>query len=287
MNNDYEIVLDELKICYKVNNEEYLKELKSVEVGDSLFVGEYTFYREVNDKFRYYYDVFETGEQVAVLKFCHHTDYADTPCYVYYKITNHILYDKNRLLQLIELPNLIGLVFNNYTAIDLAIDSKINLPSTIKKMMRNKAITTIVNGKKIKDRKSNLRGVRFEYSTSLDRLNHPTITFKQKKAIKKKNDGVIVQVYDKRAEINDSSEKQYILDYYGNPKRLYRLEVRLHYQEIKDYFHKAKLVPDILTILNKDVIEEMFFYHLSSVLRFTKGRKKVCWKDLIMCNGRV
>ena len=58
----------------------------------------------------------------------------------------------------------------------------------------------------------------------------------QKKAITNKCDGITIQAYDKKAEIENKSNKRYILDYYGNPKHLYRLEVRLHYQELKDYF---------------------------------------------------
>lgn len=89
--------------------------------------------------------------------------------------------------------------------------------------MRDKTVTTIINGKAVKDRKKVLQGVSFEYSSTLDRLNHPTITVKQKKAIANKCNGVTVQAYNKKAEIDDHSDKRYILDYYGHPKRLYRL----------------------------------------------------------------
>jgi len=287
MSYDYEIVIDELKICYKAENEDCLNALKSVDAGECVFVGEYTFYRVINETFRYCFDVVEAGEHVAVFKFWHYTDYDDATCYVYFKIANPILYDEKRLRQLIALPEKFDLVFNNFTAIDLAMDSRLNLPSVIKKMMRNKAIHTIINGKKVDDRKAILRGVSFEYSTSLDRLNHPTITFKQKKAIKNKNDGITVQAYDKQAEIAENSDKQYILEHYGNPKRLYRLEVRLHYRELKDYFRKIRLVPEPHIVFNADVLADMYFYHLSSVIRFTKGRRKVEWQELMKCNGRV
>lgn len=281
------IILDELKICFKAENKDCLSILENVEIGDCLIVDDYTFYREVNDKFRYYFDVVEAGKQVAVFKFIHHTDYDDTSCYVYFKIANHVLYDENMLRQLAALPDKFGLVFNNFTSIDLALDSTLNIPSLIKKMMRNKTIYTILNGKKVENRKDNLRGVSFEYSTSLDRLNHPTITFKQKKAIKNKQEGITVQAYDKKAEIDECSDKQYILKRYGNPKRLYRLEVRMHYRELKDYFNKIRLVPDMGVIFNCELLEDMFYYHLSSVIRFTKGRKKLDWKALIKCNARV
>ena len=184
------------------------------------------------------------------------------------------------------LPNLFDLEINNFTSIDIALDCRLNIPSMIKKLMRNRELYTIINGKKVDNRKGILNGVCFEYSTSLDRLNSPSITIKQKKAIKNKNDGIIVQAYDKRNEIEKNSEKHYILDYHGNPKRLFRLEVRLRYQELKDYLNKLGLVPQIEIILNNKLLEDMFFYHLSSVIRFTKGRKKLDWRTLIKCNGR-
>lgn len=284
---DYEIVIDELKICFVAADKDRLNALVNVEAGGKITIDDYTFYRVINDKFRYYFDVVEEGEQVAILKFCHYTDFENTTCYVYFKVANQILYDKKRLVKLLGLSDMFDLVFNNFTAIDLALDSRLNIPSLIKKMMRNKTIYTIVNGKKVDNRKVVLKGVSFEYSTSLDRLNHPTITFKQKKAIKNKMEGITVQAYDKKTEIDNNSGKQYILEYYDKPKRLYRLEVRLHYRELKDYFNKTKLVPDIETIYNHELLEDMFYYHLSSVIRFTKGRKRIDWPSLIRCNGRV
>lgn len=179
------------------------------------------------------------------------------------------------------------MVFNNFTAIDLALDGGLNFPSMIKRMMRDKTVTTIINGKAVKDRKKVLQGVSFEYSSTLDRLNHPTITVKQKKAIANKCNGVTVQAYNKKAEIDGHSDKQYILDHYGNPKRLYRLEIRLHYQELKDYFELCKVAPAPEDVLDAEGLRKMFFYHLSAVIRFTRGRRKIDWETLLKCNGRV
>jgi hypothetical protein len=187
----------------------------------------------------------------------------------------------------LELPTKLNFDFNNYTAIDLAIDSNVNFTSLIKRMIRNKAITTIINGKAVKDRKQVLQGVSFQYSTSLERLKHASVTIKQKKAISNKKNGIVVQAYDKKAEVEQNSDKRYILDFYGQPKRLYRLEVRLHYQELKDYFSKVNGEPIFESITNQELLQDMFFYHLSAVLRFTQGRKKLDWLTLIKCNGRV
>lgn len=280
------IQIDELKICYTAETE-YLNGLMSIEIGSYLEIHGYRFHRIVSDRFRYYYEVWDDDEQVAQLKFGLYTDLSETKHFVYVKVSNHVLYKPEQLKRTLELPDKMGFVFNNYTAIDLAIDSNVNFTSLIKRMIRNKAIITIINGKAVKDRKQVLQGVSFQYSTSLDRLKHASVTIKQKKAISNKKNGIVVQAYDKKAEVEQNSDKRYILDFYGQPKRLYRLEVRLHYQELKDYFSKANIVPEIETMSNQELLHDMFFYHLAAVLRFTQKRKKLDWPTLINSNGKV
>lgn len=281
-----EIVIDELKLCY-IADREQMACLAEVEVGASVELYHYKFYRFLNERFRYFFVVVEDGVEVAQLKFGHYTDMEDAPLYVYLKVLNPVLYDTERLQRLLALPDEFGMVFNNFTAIDLALDGGVNFPSLIKRMMRDKTVTTIINGKAVKDRKQVLQGVSFEYSSTLDRLNHPTITIKQKKAMANKCNGISVQAYDKKAEIDDHSDKQYILDHYGNPKRLYRLEIRLHYQELKDYFALCNVFPMPADLFDADGLRKMYFYHLSAVIRFTKGRRKMDWETLLKCNGRV
>ena len=249
-------------------------------------VGAYKLYRLVNDRFQFFFDITEEGETVGTLKFGLYTDTQDTN-YVYLKAHNHILYNRDRLERLLCLPERLNLAFNNYTALDIALDSTVNIPSLIKRLFRDKDITTILNGKAVTNRKATLPGLFFEYSSSLDKLANPTVTLKQKKAEQNKNAGIVIQAYDKKREIENKSGKYYILDNYGNPKRLFRLEIRMHYQEIKDYFYRMQTMPTADCIFDDTLLENMFFYHLSAVLRFTRGRKKLHWVDLIRCNGRV
>lgn len=284
-NENNEIVIDELKLCY-VADREQMACLAEVEVGGWLEQHRYKFYRFLNERFRFFYSVVEDGAEVAQLKFGHYTDAEDAPLYVYLKVLNPILYDADRLRRLLALPNELGMVFNNFTAVDLALDGGVNFPSLIKRMMRDKTITTIINGKAVKDRKQVLQGVSFEYSSNLDRLNHPTVTVRQKKAIANRCNGISVQAYDKKAEVDNQSDKRYILDYYGNPRRLYRLEIRLHYRELKEYFAMCNEFPSPEDLLDAEGLRKMFFYHLSAVIRFTRGRRKIDWETILKCNGR-
>ena len=81
----------------------------------------------VNDRFRCFFDVAQDGEPVAQLKFGHYTDRYDAITYVYYKVLNPILYDAEKIRKVLELPTKIGMVFNNYTAIDLILFQKVCL----------------------------------------------------------------------------------------------------------------------------------------------------------------
>lgn len=155
----------------------------SIEIGSCFVLYGYRFCRSISDRFRYYFEVWENDEQVAWLKYGLYTDLSTAKHFIYFKINNQVLYNPDQLNNTLELPEKFGFVFNNYTAIDLALDSNVNFTSLIKRMIRNKAVTTIINGKAIKDRKQVLQGVNFQYSTSLDRLKHAAITIKQKKAL--------------------------------------------------------------------------------------------------------
>ena len=119
MKYDDEVLIDELKICYVAGNDE-LSHLEAVEVGEYADMYGCRLYRMVNDRFRCFFDVVQDGEPVAQLKFGHYTDRDDATTYVYYKVLNSILYDAEKLRNVLELPTKMGMVFNNYTAIDLA-----------------------------------------------------------------------------------------------------------------------------------------------------------------------
>lgn len=280
------IVIDELRICF-VADAQQLQFLQAIDVGCYKEYYGYRFYRLINDRYKYYYKIVFDNQEMGIIRFCSYTEDESKKTYVFYKVNNKVLYQKTSLKSMIDLPKRFGWLFNNYTAIDVALDTTVNIPSIIKRLMRNKEITTIINGKALKERTKIIRGLFFEYSSSLNRLCYPSVTFKQKKAEKKKNAGIIVQAYDKKAEITNSSNKQYILDYNGNPKHLYRLEVRLHYEELKDYFNSHKFVPDLGLVFSDAFLEDLFFYHVSTVIRFTKKRKKLEWIELLRCNGRV
>lgn len=107
-----------------------------------------------------------------------------------------------------------------------------------------------------------------------------TVNVKQKNAIKDKNRGVTLTTYDKVAEVQNSSGKDYILNYYGNPSKLYRTEVHLNNQEVKDYLDSRGLSFNYYMI-DEAMLEDMFYHHLNSVIRFEHNKEKILWEHLL------
>lgn len=283
-----EPVLDELRICYAADPL-LLADLSRVEVGDYRTFPPFTLFRIGGDRFEFMFAVCE-GEpgdwkEVGQFKFGRYGAGKSHLCYL--RVSNQVLYDQEQLRAVLSFPDMLSLVFNNFTAIDIAIDHRKNISSIIKRLMRNEDIKTILNGKQVKDRSKVIPGVTIDYSTSLKRLQCPTITIRQAKAIKNKDKGITVQSYDKKAEVETGSGKQYILDYYDQPRYLFRLEVRLRYQELRDYCRLINTVQGIDMVFDPEFLKGLYYYHLSAVIRFTKGRKMLAWPDLIDRNGRV
>ena len=281
-------VIDALRLCY-VAEPSLLQDLSSLNVKSSWKFGDFTLTRITADRFEFFFIIYlnaeESGKEIGSLKFGRYG--AADSLYVYYQVQNGILYDRELLDQALRFPDLLGLYFNNYTAIDIALDHKKNFSAIIKRMMRNEKITTILNGKAIKDRKELIKGVSFDYASSLSRLHCPTITIKQAKATRNKSKGITIQSYDKKAEIETQSGKDYILNQYGNPQHLFRLEVRLSYANLKGYFSRLGQPQTIAALFDTDVLADLFFSSLASVLRFSRGRKPLAWQDILECNGRL
>lgn len=281
-------VIDALRLCY-VAEPSLLQDLSRFNIKSSRKFGDFTLTRVAADRFEFFFIIFldadRTRKELGSLKFGRYG--AADSLYVYYQVQNEILYDRELLDQALLFPDLLGLYFNNFTAIDIALDHKKNFSAIIKRMMRNEKITTILNGKAIKDRKELIKGVSFDYASSLSRLHCPTITIKQAKAARNKSKGITIQSYDKKAEIETQSGKDYILNQYGNPQHLFRLEVRLSYANLKGYFSRLGQSQTIAALFDTAVLEDLFFFSLSSVLRFSRGRKPLAWQDILECNGRL
>lgn len=282
-------IVDELRLCFKAEPI-LLNDLSSVEIGGWLSFGEFSIFRTVSRHFQYSFDVLHGLEpynrmKVATLRFGHFGG-QEQSSYVYYRMENRILYDATMFDIAMSLPDMLGLSFQHITSIDLARDFKFNVVQLIRKIAKDDEVTVIVNRKAI-DKKEDVSGAMLIYSLNFHRVKNPTIAVKQAKAIKDKTKGLTMCAYDKGSEIEKSSGKNYIREFYDYPKTLHRLEVHINNQEVKDYCKNVVKVPQNIGLLyDYDFLSAMYEYHLSALLRFTKGRKRLSWND-ILSNGRV
>lgn len=276
-------VLDELRMCY-IAPASTLEYLSSTCIGEQVYIEGFILYRTHSDRFEYQFIVGfiedEVFIEIGIVKFGRYGD-IEAKGYIFYKVENNALYNDNLFRKALEVPNSLKLVFNNFSAIDIAIDFSINVSALIKRMIRDKDVRTLVNGKLVDDRNKTIRNITFTYSTTLNKLKVPTITIKQAAALKNKMEGITIQSYDKAAEITDSSGKEYILEYYGYPKRLHRLEVRANRKSIQRYCMLEQITPSIELITDENFLWNLYEHHLSSVLRFKKGRRDIKWGDLL------
>ena len=196
------------------------------------------------------------------------------------KVENSVLYDRSLLEIVKRLPDLLGLEFNGITSLDLARDFSYDIASRIRSLMRREDLAVIINGKEVRDRNKTLKGIVRTCGMSLAKDGKKGLTIKQAKAAKNKHRGITLDCYDKAEEIENASGKQYISDFYGNRKRLHRLELRMNCEQIKRAFKATWLKPSLEYLENQKLLDYLFIYALQSVLRFRHGRKVLEWEDL-------
>jgi len=200
---------------------------------------------------------------------------------VWMSLNNETLYtDDFHFLTNIE--QRLGLEFHNVTSLDLCLDTPFSISPLIKAYLHKKDVTTILNGKRIIDRDEDRAEISYTTSGSLNKQDkYKTVNIKQRNAIKDKTKGVTVQTYDKAAEISNASDKQYILEHYGNPNHLYRTEVHLNAEDIKTYVERRGIEYTPLLLIDEATLEDMFFHFLGSVIRFQCGTSDTSWGHIL------
>ena len=274
-----EVVIDELQLCFNRANSLSAYHLEHVKKGESVTIDGYEFLRHSNDRFKYSFSVYDSQKEcVATLKFGRFA--GERGELAYFRVENPILYNPNKLNEVLKIPFHMHMELHNITALDLAYDTPLNTYKLIRKKMRSMAVETIINDKLIHDRTSLIKGVDVCFSVTEERLKNPTITIRQKNAIHNKYKGVTVQAYNKKEEIEHASHKDYILERYGCPRHLHRLEVRLHNEQVKEFLQDRPVDPVVL--LNKpELLKEMFLCNLERVIKFKSNNKLEEWSTLL------
>jgi len=285
------IQIDALTICYEVVHTYYYEQLKALEYGECLEMNEFRLHRTEG---RYFDNVYAlrlwSGTrdiEWGVLKFNlaradeQSNTHANGNRKVWLSLNNETLYSDN-LHFLTYIEQRLGLLFHNLTSLDLALDTPFNVSPLIKAYLHNRDVITILNGKRITERDEDRAEITYISSGSLNKQGkYLTVNIKQRNAIKDKSRGITVLTYDKAAEISNSSDKQYILDYYDNPKKLYRTEVHLNAEDIRNYIERIGIQNTPLFLFDEATLEGMFFHYLGSVIRFQSRKIDVSWEHLL------
>lgn len=138
MSNDRlgKVVIDELRLCFNAEPE-FLEVLSSAAIGERVHFNKFSVIRTIGQHFKHYFTLFdEDKESVAVIYFGRYGD--ENYTHLWIKIDNQILYNQSSLKSLLlDILATFPIEFNNITRLALAVDSKKNYVTTIKRMFRD------------------------------------------------------------------------------------------------------------------------------------------------------
>ena len=289
-------VIDKLKICYTLSDTSRLHELRE-NLLERFEVQEWDFHlRRIEGKhFNNVYEIVyifnkdnnpeDMEEQVfGTLQWGLRSDHDEAfKPYVWLYVDNSQFYLKydystnGRLMFLGYIEQMLGLVFNNITHLDLALDSSTNYSKALIKLIRDKDYYPIINGSKITDRKKLIEDILYIGVGNLERIKEYSLLIQQKK-----ND-LSLNSYNKKREVENKSKKFYIMDRYENPNQLHRLEIRINSDVLKDFFIRNRIEYNPSLFITDDWLWLLFLTFLNRVIRFqtVKGRKVYGVMDLI------
>lgn len=289
-------VIDKLKICYTLSDTSRLHELRE-NLLERFEVQEWDFHlRRIEGKhFNNVYEIVyifnkdnnpeDMEEQVfGTLQWGLRSDHDEAfKPYVWLYVDNSQFYLKydystnGRLMFLGYIEQMLGLVFNNITHLDLALDSSTNYSKALIKLIRDKDYYPIINGSKITDRKRLIEDILYIGVGNLERIKEYSLLIQQKK-----ND-LSLNSYNKKREVENKSKKFYIMDRYKNPNQLHRLEIRINSDVLKDFFIRNRIEYNPSMFITDDWLWLLFLTFLNRIIRFqtVKGRKVYGVMDLI------
>ena len=304
-------ILDEVRLCYV--SDKFLRD-ELTAITEYKQEDEFCLLRTNRQFYKHCFAVcwgeYETcTEPVAHIYFSHignsfESEDEQQEEYIFFRLENRILYQpEDEMRKVLAIPTLYGMFFYHFTRLDLAKDFKKDIVRVINRLMKRTDIGTILNQTWEDNHKKILKTLKEFRDRTLDRAINPELIVMQANATKNKNNGIIVSAYNKLAEIRNKDSgggyKQYILDYYGCPKKsLHRLEVRVNAQSITNYCNDKKhYVPMTEEILfDNSLLTDMYFEFISRVLSFTrvntsrKGkrtlRKPISWQE-VLCNKKI
>ena len=204
--------------------------------------------------------------------------------FVWIKIDNKQLYLNynynipNRLIYLDYIEGMLGLKFHNLTRLDLAFDDTRNLSKRLIRAIRDENLIPIVNGTKVTDRDKLLEDILYIGVGSCRRIKEYSLIVQQK------NGDLRLSAYNKKREIESNSGKHYIIEANGNPNFLFRLEVRVNGDTLREYFQHLGIEYNSMLFCREGFLWRLFLDFSNRVLRFqtVKGRQTLDVLDVVV-----
>lgn len=269
------IVIDKLKLCYKRDNDSRFWQMMA-EQPEHIQVGDFDLVRRQADgTYESIYGIAYAQHELGTLLFDRFSDKEKKYCWL--SIRNQVFYsDTMSIAMLNEFQDAIELKrINNITQLELACDLPFNPVPKIKKLLKRDDVSVVRCGTKIDDKKQVIEGLFFLHPTNGLKELAPTLYFSDND--KRKS----FVVYDKNKEIQRSN-KTYIAEYYGKPKHLYRMEIRLTSDELFRYFKKNDITPSVDLLVDQSFLKTMYDEFLFRLLHFSYKRKSIGLLDAVL-----
>lgn len=269
------IIIDKLKLCYIRNNESLFwqtitKKPEKYQIGKFILIKDPDF---ISNQYDGVYNIHYAQYEFGKLLYNRYSDKDQKYCWL--KINNEVFYsDKLTLLK--DLQTEMGLKYiNNITQLEIACDLPFNPIPAIKRLIKRDDVSIVRCGSKIEDKKQEIEGLLFCHPTNSLRELRPTLYFSDADNRK------CLVIYDKTKEI-EKSNKPYISNYYDNPKRLYRMEIRLKSDELYRYFKKNNTKPTVDLLLDHKFKKSLYNEFLFRLLHLSYKRKSISLLDAVI-----
>ena len=271
---DVKVVIDKLKLCYKRDNDSQFWQMMA-EKPEQIQIGDFDLIRcQADGMYDGVYDVLYNEQEFSTLLFDRFSDKDKKFCWL--SIQNRVFYSKDMSIKtILLLQDVTGFGnINNITKLDLACDLPFNPVPRVKKLLKRDDVSVVRCGTKIVDKKQEIKGLIFIHPTSGLKELAPSLYFSDME--KRKS----LVVYDKKKEIRRSN-KAYIADFYGNPRYLYRIEIRFTSDELFRFFKKYDINPSVDILNDEKFLKSMYDEFLFRMLHFSYKRKTIGLLDAV------
>lgn len=269
------IIIDKLKICYKRDNKSQFWQIiknkpEKYQIGKFILIKDTDY---ISNQYDGVYNIHYAQYEFGKLLFDRYSDKNQKYCWL--KINNEVFYS-NKLTLLKDLQTEMDLKdINNITQLEIACDLPFNPIPAFKRLIKRDDVSIVRCGAKIDDKKQEIEGLLFCHPTNSLRELRPTLYFSDADNRK------CLVIYDKTKEI-EKSKKTYISKYYDNPKRLYRMEIRLKSDELYRFFKKNNTKPTVDLLLDPKFLKSLYDEFLLRLLHLSYKRKSISLLDAVI-----